>query len=104
MAGAARLEGAEGRELRRSCSLRPGPHRVLDGGGKLLACAGKVTVAPGAQVDRSAVLEAPCYIGPEARVYGGAKIGPGSAIGAGAVVRNAYRIDSKKIKGIIRPD
>ena len=33
--------------------------------------------------------------------------GPTAVIGSGkpgAVVRNAYRIDSKKIKGIIRPD
>ena len=65
----------------------------------LLACAGKVTVAPGAQVDRSAVLEAPCYIGPEARVYGGAKIGPGSAIGAGAVVRNGATVK----RGVVLP-
>lgn len=61
MAGAARLEGAEGRELRSSCSLRPGPHRVPDGGGKLLACAGK----KGRALARSGVGVAGGFLGKE---------------------------------------
>ncbi len=46
----------------------------------------RVTLMPGAAVDRSAVLEGPCLIGPDARVLAGAYVGPGSVLGSGCVV------------------
>ena len=47
---------------------------------------GGVNRMPGAEVDRSAVLEGPCYIGRNARVEEGARIGPYSVIGENSVV------------------
>ncbi len=47
---------------------------------------GRVTQLPGALVDRAAVLEGPCLIGPGARVLAGAYVGPYSVIGANCVV------------------
>ncbi len=41
---------------------------------------------PGSKVDRSAVLEGPCFIGEGAVIRAGARIGPYSVIGAGSVV------------------
>ena len=61
MEGRIRLEG-----------LMPGPARVIQQGG--------------AQVDRSAVLEGPCLIGPNARVLAGAYVGPYSVIGPDCVI------------------
>ncbi len=47
---------------------------------------GRVLQMPGASVDRAAVLEGPCLIGPGARVEEGAHVGPYSVLGAGCVV------------------
>ena len=47
---------------------------------------GRVVQLPGAAVDRSAVLEGPCLIGPDARVLPGAYVGPYSVIGPGCVI------------------
>ncbi|MEG1264255.1 MAG: sugar phosphate nucleotidyltransferase [Clostridia bacterium] len=47
---------------------------------------GGVNRMAGAIVDKSAVLEAPCFIGSGARVAPGARIGPYTVLGAGAVV------------------
>ena len=54
----------------------------LDG----LMSPGRVQQLPGAVVDRAAVLEGPCLIGPNARVLAGARVGPYSVIGEGCVV------------------
>lgn len=48
---------------------------------------GGVIKMPGAQVDRGAVLEAPCFIGSGARVEEGARVGAYSVLGAGSVVK-----------------
>ena len=48
--------------------------------------AGKVAQLPGAVVDRAAVLEGPCLIGPGARILAGAYVGPCSVIGPDCVV------------------
>ena len=48
--------------------------------------AGGVFRAPGARVDRGAVLEGPCFIGEGAYVKAGARIGAYSVVGAGCVV------------------
>ena len=51
---------------------------------------GSATRMPGAQVDQSAIVEAPCYIGEGAVVREGARIGAHSVIGANCVIgRNA---------------
>ena len=55
----------------------------------LLPEAGRVAQLPGAMVDRSAVLEGPCLIGPDARVLAGAYVGPYSVVGAGCVIGEA---------------
>ena len=47
---------------------------------------GRVAQMPGARVDRAAVLEGPCLIGPNARVLAGAYVGPYSVIGPDCVV------------------
>ncbi len=47
---------------------------------------GTVVRMPGAQVDRSAILEGPCFIGEGAKVCAGARIGAYSVLGAGCVV------------------
>ncbi|NLG25358.1 MAG: hypothetical protein GX558_08375, partial [Clostridiales bacterium] len=47
---------------------------------------GGVTRLPGAQVDRSAVLEGPCFIGEGARVAAGSRIGAYSVLGEGCLV------------------
>lgn len=47
---------------------------------------GAVNKMPGARVDRSAILEGPCFIGEGARVCAGARIGAYSVLGAGCVV------------------
>ena len=47
---------------------------------------GRVVQLSGAAVDRSAVLEGPCLIGPNARVLPGAYVGPYSVVGPGCVV------------------
>ncbi len=47
---------------------------------------GAVTRMPGAQVDRSAILEGPCFIGEGVRVREGARIGAYSVLGAGCTV------------------
>ena len=47
---------------------------------------GRAVQMPGASVDRSAVLEGPCLIGPGARVLAGAYVGPYSVIGEDCVV------------------
>lgn len=47
---------------------------------------GRVAQMPGARVDRAAVLEGPCLIGPGARVLAGAYVGPYSVIGPDCVV------------------
>ncbi len=47
---------------------------------------GVVNRAPGAIIDKSAVLEAPCYVGPGARVEAEARIGPYAVLGAGSQV------------------
>jgi len=47
---------------------------------------GRVVQLPGAAVDRGAVLEGPCLIGPNARVLAGAYVGPGSVVGPGCLV------------------
>lgn len=47
---------------------------------------GGVCRMPGSQVDRSALIEGPCYIGRGARVGAGAHIGPYSVLGEGAMV------------------
>ena len=47
---------------------------------------GRVVQMPGAMVDRSAVLEGPCLIGPNAQVHAGAYVGPYSVIGRNAIV------------------
>lgn len=54
----------------------------LDG----LAGGSGVVQMPGARVDKAAVLEGPCLIGPESRVEAGARIGPCSVLGRGCVV------------------
>lgn len=48
---------------------------------------GGVCRMQGAQVDRGAVLEGPCFIGSGARIEEGARVGAYSVIGAGAVVQ-----------------
>lgn len=48
--------------------------------------AGGVCRMPGSQVDRSALIEGPCYIGRGVRVGAGAHIGPYSVLGEGALV------------------
>ena len=52
----------------------------------LLPGPGRVAQLPGASVDRSAVLEGPCLIGPNARVHAGARVGPCTVIGAGCII------------------
>ena len=52
----------------------------------LLPPRARVTLMPGAAVDRSAVLEGPCLIGEGARVLPGATVGPHSVVGAGCVI------------------
>ncbi len=52
----------------------------------LLDASEKITRAPGAQIDRRAVIEGPCYIGENAVIHAGAKIGEYSVIGANACV------------------
>lgn len=47
---------------------------------------GTVARMPGAQVDRSAILEGPCFVGEGAKVCAGARIGAYSVLGAGCVV------------------
>ena len=47
---------------------------------------GAVNRMPGAQVDRSAVLEGPCFIGEGAKVCAGARVGAYTVLGAGSVV------------------
>ena len=46
----------------------------------------RVLQMPGAKVDRSALLEGPCVIGPDTRVEAGAHVGPGSVLGRGCRV------------------
>ncbi|MBE5767130.1 MAG: hypothetical protein E7335_08220 [Clostridiales bacterium] len=53
---------------------------------------GGVYRAKGAHVDRSAILEAPCFIGERAVINAGAHIGPYSIIGKGAVVEERSSI------------
>ena len=52
----------------------------------LVPRSGRAAQFPGASVDRSAVLEGPCVIGPNARVLAGAYVGPYSVIGPDCVV------------------
>ena len=52
----------------------------------LLPRTGRVAQLPGAVVDRAAVLEGPCLIGPGAKVLAGAYVGPYSVIGPDCVV------------------
>ena len=58
-----------------------------------------VVQLPGARVDRAAVLEGPCLIGPETEVAAGARIGPcsvlgrGCRVGPGASVKRAVLCD-----------
>ena len=52
----------------------------------LLPRSGRTAQFPGASVDRAAVLEGPCVIGPNARVLAGAYVGPYSVIGPDCVV------------------
>ncbi|MDO4549221.1 MAG: sugar phosphate nucleotidyltransferase [Clostridia bacterium] len=47
---------------------------------------GVVARMPGSVIDKSAILEAPCYIAPGARVEAGARIGAYSVIGRGSVI------------------
>ena len=49
-------------------------------------CPGGVCRMPGARVDRSAILEGPCFIGEGAVVGAGARIGAYTVLGAGSVV------------------
>ena len=67
---AAHADALEGRV--RLEGLMPGP--------------GRSVLAPGCEVDRSAVLEGPCLIGANARVLAGARVGPYSVIGEGCVI------------------
>lgn len=48
---------------------------------------GGILKSPGALVDSTAILEAPCFIAAGAQVYAGAHIGPYTAVGEGAVIR-----------------
>jgi len=61
---------------------------LMDGRMKLTTPlkAGGALRAPGARVDRSAVIEGPCYIGRGARVGEGSRIGPYAVLGAGSRV------------------
>ena len=47
---------------------------------------GKSIISPDAHISDAAVLESPCYIGPDAHISSGARIGAGSMIGAGAYI------------------
>ena len=47
---------------------------------------GHVAKMPGAMVDRSAILEGPCLIGPNAQIHAGAYVGPYSVIGKDCIV------------------
>ena len=67
---AAHVDAMEGRVRVEGLSPRPG----------------RVVQLPGAAVDRAAVLEGPCLIGPNARVLAGAYVGPYSVIGPDCVV------------------
>ena len=67
---AAHIDALEGRI--RLEGLTPGP--------------GRVAQLPGAKVDRSAMLEGPCVIGPDARVLAGARVGPHTVVGRGCVI------------------
>lgn len=67
---AAHADALEGRI--RLDGLTPGP--------------GRTVLAPGCEVDRSAVLEGPCLIGANARILAGARVGPYSVIGEGCVI------------------
>ncbi len=53
---------------------------------------GAVVRMPRAQVDRSAVLEGPCFVGEGARVEAGARVGAHSVLGAGCVVEKGASI------------
>ncbi len=60
---------------------------AMDGRVKLIGHAkGAVVKAPGALIDRGAVLEGPCLIADGARVMQGAKVGPYAVVGEGSVV------------------
>ncbi|MBQ8540377.1 MAG: hypothetical protein IJ435_02755 [Clostridia bacterium] len=68
----------------RSCAL------FLEGM-KKTSCAG-ICVAEGAEVEKGAILEAPCYVGSGAHIHKGAKIGAFSQIGEGCVVSEGASI------------
>lgn len=58
-------------------------HIRMDG---IFAKPNHVVQMPGAVVDRSAILEGPCLIGPNAQVHAGAYVGPYSVIGRDCIV------------------
>lgn len=66
----AHADAMDGRIRRPGLSLRPGG----------------VAILPGAFVDRTAVLEAPCLIGSGAKIHAGARIGAYTVVGTNAVV------------------
>ena len=67
---------------------------VLDGRIELpgLGRTGGVFGAPGARVDKGAVLEGPCFIGANVTIAEGARIGPYSVLGEGCVVRSGASV------------
>ena len=71
--------GDTGAYLRAHCDALDGKIRL-----PLPARTGGVFRAKSARVDRSAILEAPCFIGENAVIGAGARIGPYSVIGADA--------------------
>ena len=73
--------GDTGAYLRAHCDALDGKIRL-----PLPARTGGVFRAKSARVDRSAILEAPCFIGENAVIGAGARIGPYSVIGADAQV------------------
>lgn len=59
---------------------------------KIFPCPGKVVKMPGAQIDKSAIIEGPCLIGTNARIHAGAYIGPYSVIGRDCVIGESASI------------
>lgn len=61
---------------------------AMDGRVRLISAGqkGSVIRMPGADIDRGAVLEGPCFIGCGARISEGSRIGPYSVIGSGSFI------------------